>query len=128
ADLAGHLAAHLVGLGAQRLGAVRLPGRPAEPQPQQDHHRRQQPDRLDRAQRIAALALHANSFPLGTPSHRTPVWPKPPSPRSLGAKSSTCRRAALATGRNTSWATRSPGSIRMVAPPRFHRLTISGPW
>lgn len=43
--------------------------------------------------------------------HCFPVWPKPPSPRSLSSNSLTMSSVGRRTGRMTSWAMRSPSSM-----------------
>ena len=62
----------------------------------------------------------------GTPGQ--PVEPKPPSPRpSEGGSSSTATAPGSPTGTTTSWAMRSPGSIRWTASPRLTSTTSSSP-
>ena len=57
-----------------------------------------------------------------------PEWPKPPSPRSLSSKLSTISKLAFTTGSITSWAIRSPTSMRKDLSPRFQQETKSCPW
>ncbi len=57
-----------------------------------------------------------------------PVWPNPPSPRTDESKSVTRSSWACSTGTRTSWAMRSPISIRKGCEPRFQQETRSCPW
>src|SRR5690606_30033042 len=56
-----------------------------------------------------------------------PVWPKPPSPRSVSSSSSTKKRSARTTGRKTIWAMRSPGRISKGSDPALRRGHFTSP-
>ena len=59
---------------------------------------------------------------------RVPVWPKPPAPRGLAAKSSTTSSRTCTTGTMTICAMRSPGCTVKSVAPRFQHDTMSCPW
>jgi len=56
-----------------------------------------------------------------------PVDPNPPPLRSLSGSSSVASKRARATGEITSWAMRSPRSIRIGSAPRFAATTLISP-
>src|SRR5690606_1099263 len=99
---------------------------PAEPRRQQRQQRRQHkraPAGLRQRRSTRVLSVHPRPL-----VQRTPVWPKPPSPRALAANVSTTFSSARTIGANTSWAMRSPGSMVNASRPRFQMLISSGPW
>ena len=131
-DRLGDLGARFAGRDFEAAGGKPLPAAPRHPQG--DQHQQARDDRNDRPglQRFEIDSnLHVSPWMgagLSRARQRTPVWPKPPTPRSLCSNCSTTRKLARTTGIRTNCAMRSPGCTVWRFCPRFHRLTISGPW
>ena len=86
----------------------------------------QQKDRLNSGKPKSNISIYP--VPDGLLNHQAlPVLPKPPSPRSLAANSSTTLNAAWTTGTITICAIRSIGSMVNASLPRFHKETFNSP-
>jgi len=73
------------------------------------------------------VPLEADELLAAQPAPAPPVWPKPPSPRSVGARPVASRRRTRATGATTSWAIRSPRERSCSRSPRLTSATFTSP-
>ena len=81
---------------------------------------------------IFAGSIEDAAFGLGFahargPAAPRPLWPKPPSPRSVGSRLATSSHSARATGAITSCAMRSPRSIVNALSPALQTITFTSP-
>ena len=81
----------------------------------------------DKQARTCEINRFIDSFKCFSPSHFTPVWPYPPSPRSVSPSTSTSAKSTVSCRATTIWAMRSPSLTTNSSPERFTKRTITSP-